>query len=454
MSRFSGLTSAALFVLALPLVGPGPSPYRQSDSRCPAPSDRPAPSITFDPTQNADVIEQLAAGTLGYLNALGSTAGLETALERALPAENPSPRTASVAEADINGDASLDVLVSISVDVGPFSVQRLTLYGCANGAYVPLTSLETPDPNGIAIEAVADLTGDARPEVVIRGGLVQQKRLEAVRVYAWHDQTLEQIWWTDYHLGTFAYVVLDAATQPPDLLVGSTYAYTAPDTLGVSAISLRRPIQTRYDWRGTTFDVLCRSFTDEPSVLYQVLQSAEAYRRCGMLDDALAAYQQMIDDPTLEAWTVGFDVEIPVSVADSAGYLSRLEKRYLTAFAYFRLTQIQLFQGNIDLAGATYRQAQALYARGDHGYRYVAMTGALLQTYDQTASFAAACASAARAFLAAQGTADPGIDYIDDPVHFGFYYEGGIRYAADPDDLFAVPEGLQGMLNTPVCLSP
>jgi hypothetical protein len=102
-------------------------------------------------------------------------------------------------------------------------------------------------------------------------------------------------------------------------------------------------------------------------------------------------------------------------------------------------------------ARAAYRQAQQAYPPGTQGYQYAAMAGALFQTYEQTGSLDRACAAAERALQAAQGGDDPGIAYDDDPVHFGFYYESGIRYSADPDDLFAVPEGLRGMVHSPVC---
>jgi len=87
------------------------------------------------------------------------------------------------------------------------------------------------------------------------------------------------------------------------------------------------------------------------------------------------------------------------------------------------------------------------------------MAFALWDNYQETGDLQEACHAAENAFnLAYENGDNPRIDYYEDvysdgtTFQYGFYFANGRHYGANPDNLFAVPEDIDGMVSTPICL--
>ena len=302
------------------------------------------------------------------------------------------------------------------------------------------------------------MNDDHYADIVTRQGMVTQKYLEAVRIYAWDGESLVQVFDSGFSLGAFDDVRVenvDDDARTLELSVEDRWAYGQGVATGVIELSRWRSIEDVYAWDGEAYTRICRRFTDKPATLFETLHSAETSRACGDLEQALSDYQRMIDDTTLQSWAMaaGFGPE----ASDPDSYVNRVERAYLRAFAYYRIAQIQLARSDLEAARETTQTALSLYPQGLPGYQYAAMTGALLDRFDSAGDPNEACAAAERTLQSVRSDgSDPGIDPVaarmDPSIGWGFYYEGGFNYASDPDDIFAVPEAISSMISIPVCL--
>jgi hypothetical protein len=128
---------------------------------------------------------------------------------------------------------------------------------------------------------------------------------------------------------------------------------------------------------------------------------------------------------------------------------------WLTLLIWFRLVQMGLSAGNQESAEYMLKTLVGEYPPGTHGHRYAAMASAYWDEYQRDGNLDAACSVLAFAFKNAD---DPKIEYYEDElddgtvIHYGFYFYSGHRYSADPDNVFDVPDDIDGMVKIPICL--
>lgn len=461
----------SLVMLFNPIVGVATA--YSSAAICPQPDGKP-PAITYTPDSQDDIKADFAPQILHYLNTTGSAEGLQDALAASNPNQEQPLVQPMVVVSDVTADGTDDVVVDLNLSYGSSYQSLLAVFGCQNGDYVLLDSLVQGDFSDIQlapstqIVAVIDMNGDGPQEIITRNYSVSQKVFETVFVYSWKDDKLQQIFSSGYQLGGFGDIEIKNVTgdsRQLELLMGAEYGYGQATAAATIEIFVWRPVNLVYQWddAGTTLSLFCQYFTDEPTKRYQVLHSAELYASCGMYPQALADYERLIQDDSLEGWS-GEEITPPIANIKSRDQLvifsNQAEKDYLAAFAYYRMAQIDLITGDSAAASGALKDALAAYPAGSHGYEYVAMLDALIKQYDQSGDLGDACKAASGAFAdVRQQGRDPQITYIDDGNQnygdtYGYYWDSGNIDSPNPDNLFKVPDSIADLLTMPVCWTP
>jgi hypothetical protein len=440
----------------------------QNAPTCGSPTGKPAPAFTFHKQNDSDAdAKQFSDQIVQYLNTTGSIDGLQAALV-AIHAENEPVFKAQVIESDMTGDNVPDILTNVTVSYGATYGEYLSLFTCSDNGYSLLDTILGGgwELGGNSIQAsviyVVDMNNDQRREIVLDyQTLVGSKGGEGLTIYEWDGSKLAALFALEPEYGTFSGVNLTNHDSNPatlELAIGQSYAYGGNVATSVGEILDWRPVDTLYQWDGTTFTLTCTYFTDEPTQLYRVLQSAETRRACGDYDAAITYYDKLWNYDELQTWDYQGWLIIPDSVEDKNAYSGNLEQTYLAAFAGYRLLQIDLATDYLTGAGDIANQIRLRYRRGTPGYGYAAMAAALWENYQVTHQLEDACAAAETAYHAAfEKGGDPGIQYYEDNIngqiiHYGFYFYNGFVYAPDPDHLFDQPESLDPFLSIPICL--
>lgn len=428
-----------------------------------------------DPEQNA---EQFNTQIMAYLNTTGSSEGLQAAIEAPAGVDAPAI-AAEVIKADFTADNRPDVLVNITTSYGATFGQYLSLFTCSANEYILLDTVLSGDWDGSAdgrpttVLFTTDMNNNQRREVVIRSQVIMgTKGGERIDILEWDGDSLIVVTALGPDLGAFNNPRLANFDDDPatlELILGNHYGYGEEIANAVIEISHWRAIDEVYSWDGKTYVQVCRYFTDMPLTYFEILHNAETLRACWDYDAALTYYEWLWNgssgDTDLAAWT---DIDwlygggsswilSPENVTDEMAYQRDLERDYLRAFAGYRLMQLDLNKGDLASAERWVNQLLIDYTPGKHGHIYTAMAAALWETYQQSGQMDTACAAAETAFQTARESGDdPGIEYYEDTfgdqiIHYGFYFYSGFRYSPDPDNLFAVPEDIDGILDIPIC---
>jgi hypothetical protein len=440
-----------------------------STAPCGVPSGAALPEIVFP--YEGDEAEYFSTRIMDYLNARGSTEGLEAALESSATDDIPSI-AATTLTAELTGDATADVFVMVDWSWGSGFGLLLNLYTCAENRFVHLdtTRYETVSPTSSDAGAptlvlAADLNANDIPDILIRKPTVEgMKGHDTLAIYEWDGQTLTRTTSIGPNYGSYRHVRFESLDADPSTLeinVGYFYAYEQETAMAFIEYNITRPINMLYRWNGRGWQQICRHFDDEPTLRYQVLHSAETLRACGFYDKAAVFYEQLWLDRDLEGWSgsswPGVVFPQGVAEAEQADYLTTLERDYLRAFAGYRLMQIAVLMDNPHAVEHHLERLTAEYPLGTHGHAYAVMARALWDHYQQSQNLSESCGEAERAFEQSHSSADPGIEYVEEPMgdqtfEYGFYFANGRRYSSNPDNVFNVPDEIDGMIQIPICL--
>jgi hypothetical protein len=462
------MMSRKIILLFTLLMLASPAAAQQAFS-CDKPTGNAPPAITFNGSPSAaQDAQQFEDDILNYLTITNSVDGLETALSASMPKGYFSGITAQVIQADITGDKRSDVLTDVNVDFGPSYEQFLNLFTCTDTGYIlldALTNTELADSGEqppTAVLKVTDINDNQHPDIILyttqSNGMLPAISIE---IYEWDGKKLAQTFVAGPDLALTPQVRLVARDDNPalpELVLENHYGYGQSVESSTGEIPKWRPIDEVYRWNGTSYDFLCRYFSDQPTTLFETLHSAEVYRACRDYDSALDDYQQIWNNDQLTPWDEDVNIVVPDSVTDPFAYAGTLERAYLRAFAAYRMMQLAIVRHNTQLADRWVTSRETAFPVHQHGYNYAAMAKALLVSYKQNGDIAQACAAAEMAYHEAMKTGDdPGLAYFETPPssdwdHYGFYQYGDVRLSSDPDNLFDVPAEISDMIHIPVCL--
>ncbi len=448
----------------------------QPQFSCGQGAGQPAPTISYQPGDDADLtlgIKQFEGKILDYLNAAG-TDGLQTALNAAglngLPDPEGSyfPRTTSdVIEAEFTDDNSPDVLINLTINDPTRYAELLILNTCTNTGYKQLDAILNNaqgdfDMPATAVQYALDINNNQRRDIILTrewpSGMTYSRSLD---IYEWDGNKLAQTYSIGPDLGLSPHPLLenrddDLATL--ELVVGNTYGYGQSVLNSVNEIPFRRPVEELYHWNGTTYNLVCKRFTDSPDLLVMAVHTAEVALKCGDFTSASQTYLAIWSTNDWQPWGQTASVVIPSNVTDAAAYIADVERNYLQAFAELRLMQISIAQGNTSNTEDLLVGMQNRHPIHSQGYIYTAMADSLYKTLQQTNDIEAACTAAQQTFQAVKASGDdPGIDYQTMTENgqtrkLHFYDDGPVQVSSDPDNIFDVPPDIQDMIDMPVCL--
>jgi hypothetical protein len=431
-------------------------------------AETPAPAIHYnmdtDGLENVDALFQ--SQILAFLNSGAALEDLAPAIESA--AEYPEIFSQTV-QADFTADNQADILVLLSLSWGAGVDVYLMLFSCNNAQYRHLTTYSTGGWDAqipARIMYTIDLNNNQLRDIMLEVTRTEGDRpFQGLYILEWNSDALESIFTIGPDYGEYAGVEIllnPVQLSSPDIAVLDFFAYEEATAMSYVEIDFVRPITLLYRWGNGSYGLVCRHFRDETNSYFTILHSAETFRACGNMRDAKRNYQRlMLEDSTLQVWRENWYsdfISYPDDIQSSEErehYTLELEQSYYAAFAAWRLTQIAVLEGDEWAVEQRLDWLREHYSRGQAGYAYAAMASAFWDSWEDHADRWVACRAASLAYDAAFATGDdPGIVYLDDSseYHFGFYFYNGRAYAADPDNLFAVPETIDGMVSTPICL--
>ncbi|GIW13338.1 MAG: hypothetical protein KatS3mg062_0777 [Tepidiforma sp.] len=241
----------------------------------------------------------------------GDLAAARAALDRLDAALGPcNPAVAdrwntSCLRADIDGDLAPDAAVLLplqqSAPVGPHPGAVLVSLSTAPG-YVALSPPGAADTSilGRAVFSIADRDGLPRPEVAFLENLCTASRCASlVRVYTWDGSA-----WRDIGPADEGVVGIDRVTLEGTGASSAIVLHTRP-----SASPASGPIRGgtyRYTLRDGRFSA--RDITyDPPEYLFHAILDADALFARGLWEEAIAAYEQAIANPSLRDWKAETD---------------------------------------------------------------------------------------------------------------------------------------------------
>jgi hypothetical protein len=264
------------------------------------PSDCPMPGAPPPPIQPAAFANYPEA--IGrYLSAGGTPALLEGALR-----EWGTVREGAVVQADtdLTGDNYPEILVAIYDPAlwqeGQISVGQLLVYGCAQGGYRLLFSTIYSPTNYLpSLKRVGDMNGDFRAELVFSQQTCELRLCaQNLQIYSWSAA-----------LGVF-----QALNNTPIGLTGGKAAIADLDNDGVLELAVNYPpvldaaagptrdVQQIWDWDGRNYR-LAIAYLAAPVYRIHALHDADQLFRQDLWREAIRGYDQVRDNPALQAWT-------------------------------------------------------------------------------------------------------------------------------------------------------
>ncbi len=371
---------------------------------CPQPlSGTPAP-FEFESSflMESDLEGMAAAQILAYLNQVGSADGLVQALDVPI-SDEVFVFAVDVITADVTGDGAAEVLVQFGVSYGGYGGYNgmILLFGCEDGAFVQ-QHIETfygwtcPD-EFYGFARIADLNQNGTAEVYHfyvsnagTGGCYS-----TMRVYEWNGQALTRATWEWEFTGSDGayddcgyYLYVTSETRTLDEGGGFAARFLDANGDGVDELFLidraDRGIGINYEcaevWTWSTpdaLDLICAQRYALPSEFayrIELLATAEDALSCGLFAGALDHYRDVITAD------VG---EFNNNSAD--------ERAYLTAFAYYRLVQLEVIRGDRLRAAEDFTRLQWTFPEGTPGHEYAAMTRVFWEIYQGTGDIGEAC---------------------------------------------------------------
>jgi len=429
----------------LPTLAPSPTWSIQATrtpaalaAECPR-GGEPAPVLTVSQGERAaDLEPQL----LAFLNAVGSSAGMQGRLEAiSFPeGETDWKARAQVRAADVTGDRGADILVSLYF-YQPSGELDGALFGftCQAGSYASVLSVplsgwlrpgSAPDPG---FRAVQDLNADGVLEIVYSYiGEIRPSGdfLRRFLILEWDGSGFSSLVSGEKDV-TAALEVDNGDGALRDVDRNRSVELLLNHTPGAELAGnlLARPFSETWSWNGRVFS-LQRIEYAAPVYRFQAVYDADAAFGYGDTARALQLYQKVIRDTRLLGWSRGrhpFDSFYGVTPTPAP---ETDETALLSAYAAYRILLLHTVQGQTDAADQDYREMAREFPQGKPGNAYLKLAGVLRQAYQSSADLSEACRQAVD--YAAAHPAE-----ILDPLEFTLAPGSPPHY--QPEDLCPLP---------------
>jgi tetratricopeptide (TPR) repeat protein len=357
-----------------------PTPLPATTATLPA---APGPTITTSdpvcvPPGELRALEAVGFGEypqaiLAYLNR-GAT---PEALDKALADAGVGNVPLAVVAADLTGDGVRDIVVSIFNPRSEAIVPpgKAMIYVCTSGQFTLAYNEDSGRGFGVPhIWYVQDLDADGAAEVVLSQATCGAHTcFDDLEVLGWDGGTF-----TNRLEGeTLDLPYPDVRVEDPD---GDGIYELAVVAGGFGSVGAgpQREITRRWSLDQANGRWIAQADTQGASNFrIHILHDAEAAARAGAYEQALALYQRVVTDPTLDEWA---DPET--------------ERANLAAYARFKQVVVYTILGQADFAGIALDELQAAYPEDSRQDAYVLLAEAFYTGWE-SGSVEAGCAAAA-----------------------------------------------------------
>ncbi len=318
-----------------------------------------------------------------------------------------APVSAQVFERDVSGDGVAEVIVMIDLNSGAGFSAGIFRYDCQNGRYSGGQIARTSGwrvensfgDSAPEIKALVDLTGDRLPEMVV---------YRVLNVVGAFDDTAFTIFDAKGKLlgevGNGNGEVRDSDRDGlPDLVTHAPF-YKSSDSFSWSRLG--RDTDTVWKWDGHTFSPVCHFAVTPPSYRVQAVLDGGTSLACGHYQQAVAFYQQAIEDNTLIGWSEadnlcpGCDPAVDYDQWAVMAYEARQqgfsvpdtdERPRLTAYARYRLVVTYASLNQTAEAEQELTRLAKDFPAGAVGHEYVLLAQTFRDTFKSKGDVKSAC---------------------------------------------------------------
>jgi tetratricopeptide (TPR) repeat protein len=365
----------------------------------PTATPTPLPTAACPPSGSPQLIQpaqflDYPAAIQQFLSAGGDVATLRSELMAwgALPsALNQENEAQQVISEDLTGDGAAEIAVAVMNPEGPMLNRptALLVFGCQAGAYVRLKEeLPEDEEMGIArlLRPFSDMNRDGVPDLIyVERSCGAHTCFETLHILVWDGAAFSSLMGGQLTMPYPTYTITPGRIEAQSGGIGSV---GAEPQRGYSEV---------WEWNGSVLTVTEQVWA-EPTYRYHALLDGDRALLNGEYETAIAAYERVIDDDTLEEWG-----------GISGGMAPADERDFLSAFARWRLVLTHLQMGDVSSAQAAYNQLQAEHPAGATGHDVTAMAETFWNIYLENDSVTASC----KAVVAATSEDDPIIQFFN-----------------------------------------
>jgi hypothetical protein len=280
----------------------------------------------------------------------------------------PDAITAQVVAVDLTGDGSPEIAIALR------EPSDLLIFSCQGGVYAPSYRLQQNVEQWevgwiVNLQQVDDVNADGQPEVVFT--------LSTCGAHTCY-KTLQVLGWDGVAFTSLMGGNLDMPYPDYTVTPGRIEAKSGP--IGSVGAEPQRGYAEIWEWDGRVFTIT-QQIWDPPLYRYHALLDGDRALMSGDYAGAIATYEQVISDDTLQEWGTVSGIIDPAE-----------ERTLLTAFARWRLVLVYLLTGDTDTAQSAYDRLQADHPIETTGHDVSAMAQVFWTAYLIEDSIAVGCA--------------------------------------------------------------
>jgi tetratricopeptide (TPR) repeat protein len=273
------------------------------------------------------------------------------------------------------------------------------IFLCDQGAYKSVI----PQPKtkyyySIWLEDIVDLNANGIPEIILGSTGCASPCGYRVYIFEWNGQEFQVHSEFHEYIQELTFEDVDH-NGTKDMLAFVTG--NPGGNLHRSDYLPKRYRRVVYGWNGSAI-VQIEDQYDPPVYRFQAVQDGDRFTQLGKYEAALAIYQTVISDDSLDWWSperatyIALDEDLffqpetplPTPVPELTEYPR------LAAYATYRMIILYAYLNKIDLAKTAYTTLQDKFPPGDPGHPYTEMATAFLDAYRSSGKMYNACAAA------------------------------------------------------------
>jgi hypothetical protein len=282
------------------------------------------------------------------------------------------------------------------------------IFGCDGSTYTTLMIVEPLELYTPQIIGIVDMNLNGVPELVIGNAVGGQTQTIEFQILEWNGQSFKSLVAPEHIRSRF----VDAGVWHGTIyMMGAKSTIEDIDGNGTLELVLNggipiiggdaasagpwRAETLVWAWNGEWFKLGSMEL-DPPAYRFQAAQDGDRLTVTGHYDDAIAVYERVIQDETLDWWSPerteynmaffdGDPTEPPPPAPDPA------ERPRLSAYAAYRIMLIHAVRGEVTLAALDYEAIRQRYSKLETAHSYAQLATEFWTALQNTSDVAQAC---------------------------------------------------------------